>query len=414
MSRRRAHGLQRRRLRKCLGKAESAPARCPGRASHSSGPTGGTRRLQERSANAATLAQPDHRRPEPLAADVRPRPRPPATGPAAATSERASGCRLLAASDGGNPQRLGIDSVLQRPASRLGQRAGLVEHDRVDVGQPLQRRRPISAARRARNSRAVAITCTAGTASASAQGQVMISTALAVSSACLPGTPATKIPAQEGQQRRHDAPPARSGAPPGRRARRSANGALPPPRSAARIRPAACRRRSAVARTRSGAPRFSVPANTGVPVRALHRQALAGDQAGVERRRAALHDAVDADPLAERRPACGRQAPRCAGCARAVLPSGCSTATSDAAQRQQLLGRRASLAAGAMVEHAADQQEEQQRDGGVEIGVRAALRCVCARLMPVTRITPTLIGTSMLVRPWRSAATAERKNGRPA
>ena len=38
---------------------------------------------------------------------------------------------------------------------------------------------------------------------------------------------------------------------------------------------------------------------------------------------------------------------------------------------------------------------------------------VCARLMPVTRMTPRLIGTSMLVRIRRSAAAAEAKNGRP-
>ncbi len=31
----------------------------------------------------------------------------------------------------------------------------------------------------------------------------------------------------------------------------------------------------------------------------------------------------------------------------------------------------------------------------------------------MTRITPRLIGTSMLVRPWRSTAAAEAKNGMP-
>ncbi len=34
--------------------------------------------------------------------------------------------------------------------------------------------------------------------------------------------------------------------------------------------------------------------------------------------------------------------------------------------------------------------------------------------MPVTRITPRLIGTSMLLRALRSAAAAEAKNGMPA
>ena len=62
---------------------------------------------------------------------------------------------------------------------RQGQRAGLVEHDRVDLGQTLDSRAALIMMP-ARNSAPRATTCTAGTASASAQGQVMISTAIAM------------------------------------------------------------------------------------------------------------------------------------------------------------------------------------------------------------------------------------------
>ena len=83
------------------------------------------------------------------------------------------------------------------------------------------------------------------------------------------------------------------------------------------------------------------------------------------------------------------------------------------AQREQLLGGGARLPARAMVEHAADQQEKQQRDRRSRNRRARRRGSVSARLMAVTRITPTLIGTSMLVRRCRSAARAERKNGMP-
>ena len=141
----------------------------------------------------------------------------------------------------------------QRMAARYGQRSAASLQIRADPDRrpapaavrsacrscrtPPCRPRPtapvrsaISAACRTRNRRPVAITCTAGTASAKAQGQVMISTALAVSSACSAGTPITEEPPQERQQAHTGAPPAHTAAPPGRRAPRSDRAWFRPPR----------------------------------------------------------------------------------------------------------------------------------------------------------------------------------------
>ena len=63
---------------------------------------------------------------------------------------------------------------------------------------------------------------------------------------------------------------------------------------------------------------------------------------------------------------------------------------------------------------AADQQEEQQRDGGIEVDLLGCRACVWYRLMAVASVTPSEIGTSMLRRRARSACAAERKNGWPA
>ena len=100
-----------------------------------------------------------------------------------------------------------------------------------------------------------------------------------------------------------------------------------------------------------------MPAKTWVPG-APATAALAGDQARVEHRRSALHDAIDADALAEADDDAFARQPVLA--APPMLPSACSTATrSRAAPATVQLCTR--LAARAMVKHAADQQEEQQR-----------------------------------------------------
>ena len=220
-----------------------------------------------------------------------------ATGPAAATRARASGCRLCAASDAATQQRVSIGRRGPAPSRRFGQRAGLVEHDGVDLGQPLQRgggfqqhagaeqaRGGDHLHRRHRQRQGAG----AGDDQHRARGQQRLRQRRRPRRRYHPET----SPA------RSDAPPARSGAPPGRPAPRSGRGGPPPPRSGGRIRPAACRPRRRSTRTVSGAPRFIVPANTAAPGRDRDRQALAGDQAGVERGLAAFHHAVDADPLA--------------------------------------------------------------------------------------------------------------------
>ncbi len=126
-------------------------------------------------------------------------------------------------------------------------------------------RSPISAGCRARNRRPLAITCTAGTARPSAQGQVMISTATAFSSACLPGAPTSTQP-QEGRERqqmhrRRVAPRHAVGEHDEARA-----AAARPPRSAARISARSVRVAGGGRRAmRSGAARLSVPASTALP-----------------------------------------------------------------------------------------------------------------------------------------------------
>ena len=84
------------------------------------------------------------------------------------------------------------------------------------------------------------------------------------------------------------------------------------------------------------------------------------------------------------------------------------TARVPRARRRSAAAR---VPAGAPVEIAPDQQEEQQHDRGVEVDVRAAA-AVSNRLMPLASRTPSEIGTSMLVRRLRSARA--RIEERPA
>ena len=95
------------------------------------------------------------------------------------------------------------------------------------------------------------------------------------------------------------------------------------------------------------------------------------------------------------------------------VPSAVEHGDGAGIERQQTLGRGARAAARAPVEIAADQQEEQQHHRGIEIGVLAAADRL-GRLIAAASETPSAIGTSMLVRRWRSAPQAEAKNGRPA
>ncbi len=82
-------------------------------------------------------------------------------------------------------------------------------------------------------------------------------------------------------------------------------------------------------------------------------------------------------------------------------------------ERHQRAHRMPCPAAGPAIEIAADQQEEEERDRRIEVGMLLARHASC-RLTRQASVTPIEIGTSMLVRPARRAAKAERKKGWPA
>ncbi len=265
----------------------------------------------------------------------------------------------------------------------------------------------------ARNSTPVAITCTAGTASASAQGQVMISTAHGDQQRLARRHADAEIPAEKRRQRaqmhrrriasRHPVGEHHEARP---RAPR-------PPRSAARIRPATCRRRWRW-RARS-APRPGSACRRTPACRASPRPAGFRRSPGWRRASRSPRSTTPSTPMRSPVPTSTRS-PGATDCwlRRWMLPSGCKHRDIGGAQRQQLFGGGPRLAARAVVEHAADQQEEQQRDGGVEIGVRAAAACVCARLMPVTRMHADAdrhvhVGAPMAQR--RSGGGEERPSG---
>ena len=105
-------------------------------------------------------------------------------------------------------QRAGQPKIVRRDFGRigegrvrLGQGAGLVEHDRVDLGQALERLagmedQPVS------EQRPAATAWTAGTARPSAQGQVMMRTVIANEESLLPAC-SEREPGEERRQRRH-------------------------------------------------------------------------------------------------------------------------------------------------------------------------------------------------------------------
>src|SRR5215207_9325513 len=101
------------------------------------------------------------------------------------------------------------------------------------------------------------------------------------------------------------------------------------------------------------------------------RHGLAGDQAGVELAAGRAHRTVRADALARRDqdllPGLELLGPYAA---RAAV--GQQEADRGGVEGQQPLGRGARAAPSTLVEVTADQQEEQERDGAVEIGVLAA------------------------------------------
>ena len=103
---------------------------------------------------------------------------------------------------GRNPQRF---AVVCRPPPTQAARASGCRSCRARRDLRARRSRAVGESSRtpARNRRVLATTWTTGTASASAQGQVMIRTAVAITSARSQGKSAQQHPAQEGEQRRH-------------------------------------------------------------------------------------------------------------------------------------------------------------------------------------------------------------------
>jgi len=90
------------------------------------------------------------------------------------------------------------------------------------------------------------------------------------------------------------------------------------------------------------------------------------------------------------------------------MPSACTTKSTSCRELDQTsTASRASFSHHA-IKRAPDQQKEQQRDRGVEIGVRAMLhRLVNAHAEGEQH--PSEIGTSMLVRPCLRLATRPEK-----
>ncbi len=237
-----------------------------------------------------------------------------------------------------------------------------------------------------RNRRPVAATCTAGTASASAHGQVMMSTATAISSAGCQRAPPSKQPAEERQQR-HRMHRRRIEArhPVGERDDSGRAAARPPP-SAGRSRRAGCaagwrvdshaQRRVEVdaCRQRPRSPASRAAGAVSPVIRLLSRARRRRSDHGRRRRCA-------------RRPrparAC-RAATDAGGTRRAVRAVGVDHAWRRRRCRpSRLLGRGRARGAHALVEKAADQQEEQQRDGGSRNRHARCRAKVSYRLMPV-------------------------------
>ena len=165
---------------------------------------------------------------------------------------------------------------------------------------------------------------------------------------------------------------------------------------------------------RNGAPRLIVPAKTRSPgptrcgtVSPVIR--LRVELAGAAARRAPSTPIRSPAATSTSCPASQLLAgARCGSCRRAA-----STVTAAAFSASSRSAAERGAAAGALVEIAADQQEEQERDRRCRN--RRAGRRGWSRpgSSPGARITPSEIGTSMLVRPARSAR-AGRAEERPA
>ena len=217
----------------------------------------------------------------------------------------------------------------------------------------------------ARNSAPEATTCTAGIASASAQGQVMISTAIAVTTASCSEAPASQ-PAGEGRRRgqmHHRRIEARGAVGKPHGARFGARRLLQQPLDFVE-------QRGAVGRGHPHGERAGIVQAAGIDGRAggdLAPRGLAGDQAFVDLGSAAEHAAVGRHALAgfHQHPVARLQR---GDRHRNQFTAG-KAVRGFRLQRRQIAGDRPRLAPHGVVERAPDQEKEQQHDRGIEIGV---------------------------------------------
>ena len=123
----------------------------------------------------------------------------------------------------------------------------------------------------------------------------------------------------------------------------------------------------------SGPVRLSVPACSREPALASLRDAFAGDERAIEVGLSLQDPAIDRDALS------GSQQDRHARLDlvqsedRSASPSGRRTSAPRAARRARPLHGGSGSFPHHVIERASDQQEEQQRDRGVEIGMRPAV-----------------------------------------
>ena len=198
----------------------------------------------------------------------------------------------------GRQHRLGSSGARTKSVTRglpVGQRARLVEHDRVTLcsrssASALRNRMPFSAPL------PVPTMIDVGVARPSAHGQAMISTATVLSRARLKaGCGPSSEPRNEGQARRSPGRPARSS----RSRRRRGAGWAPccpaPPATSRTIWARTVSRPTRVARNVNEPVVLSVPPITSSPAALADRHRFAGDHALVDVRAAVKDDAVDGD-----------------------------------------------------------------------------------------------------------------------
>ena len=364
--------------------AARAHRRASLRARRSARPRAGRRRARARRRRAPPAAKPalaeapaapvDHA--FDAAAGHRVRRRRAATSAASGMGERArradAGCRAPARPRCAAPASQSMPSNVARVCQRglaVAERAGLVEHDVGRRAPGVSSASARSASTPSRASAPCAAASAAGTASDSAHGQLITSSASVTSNAR-----AGSCGPPRGEHDGRGAPAGRARSTP-RRGRPAAPAAADAPARCSTSR-ASCDRRVplpvAVTRRRAGRSRQSVPANTASPARLAHRRGLAGEQRFLEaraRRRAARRRRARSRRRRRRR--CRRRASVATGTISRV-PSPRSRVANAGRARASASTCARGDAARALFEHARGQQQEHEHHRRVVPDVRAA------------------------------------------